>query len=308
MKRLWFIFGTVGVLLLGALGWGVDYLYRYAVVTGKKDFISQKEATGSDGAEFDDWTFAEKPPETFQLKARDGLKLQGTFFQHKEESRRLAVIAHGYGSDSTYMKEYAEMIFEMGWDIFLPDARGHGKSEGNYIGFGWDERLDIIDWTQQLIKHYTQDVDVMFYGVSMGAATVMMASGEKLPEQVKIIVEDCGYTSVKSELSYQLKDMFHLPSFPLIPLTSFYTDLKAGYNFYEANAVKQLKKNNLPILFIHGTEDTFVPTSMVHTLYDAASGPKELWLVEGAKHAESLKKAPENYEKHLRNFISRYLK
>ncbi|MGX6978784.1 alpha/beta hydrolase [Vagococcus elongatus] len=308
MKRIWYISGTVGVLMLGAVGWGVDYLYRYAIATGKKDFISQSEATGSGGAAFDHWTFAEQAPETLSLEARDGLKLKGTYFQHKEQHKKLAVIAHGYGSDSTYMKEYAKMIFEMGWDIFLPDARGHGQSEGNYIGFGWDERLDLIDWTSQLVKRYSKDVDVMLFGVSMGASTVMMGSGEKLPEQVKIIVEDCGYTSVKNELSYQLKEMFHLPSFPLIPLTSVYTDLKTGYNFYEADAVKQLKKNKLPTLFIHGTEDTFVPTEMVHSLYDAAQGPKELWLVEGAGHAESLKKAPENYEKQLGNFISRYLK
>lgn len=120
----------------------------------------------------------------------------------------------------------------------MPDARGHGKSEGDYIGFGWDERKDYLQWINRIIKKDPQS-EIVLHGVSMGAATVMMTSGEKLPDNVKAFVEDCGYSSVKGELGYQLKEMFNLPAFPLIPVTSLVTKVRAGYFL-----VKQIQLSN----------------------------------------------------------------
>ena len=141
----------------------------------------------------------------------------------------------------------------------------------------------------------------------MGASTVMMTSGEELPPQVKLVIADCGYDTVKNELSYQLKEMFNLPAFPLIPLTSAYSKIKAGYSFNEASATERLKKNHLPILLIHGDKDTFVPTEFVYSLYDAANEPKELVIFEGADHAESFKSDKEKYKKTISEFLDKYL-
>lgn len=142
----------------------------------------------------------------------------------------------------------------------------------------------------------------------MGAATVMMTSGEKLPENVKAFVEDCGYSSAKDELSYQLKDMFNLPAFPLIPVTSLITKIRAGYFFGEANAVKQLHNNTKPMLFIHGDKDAFVPFSMLDTVYEANKGPKEKYVVHGAKHAEALSTDPAMYQEKVTEFLETYVK
>ena len=132
-----------------------------------------------------------------------------------------------------------------------------------------------------------QQEQITLYGVSMGAATVMMTSGEKLPDNVKAIVEDCGYSTVNQELQYQLKELFNLPSFPLVNVTSGITKLRAGYFFGEASAVKQLQKNHLPMLFIHGENDTFVPFSMLDEVYNATQGPKEKYVVR-SRACESL--------------------
>lgn len=307
MKK--FIITTSTILICGLLAglfWGVDYLYNYAVVPGEKTFLANGGQV-TDEDVFSKWKFIEEDPVHYELMSRDGLNLKGVHLKHEKPSDKLAVVVHGYGNSSKGMSKYAKLAFDMGFDVFMPDARGHGDSEGDYIGFGWDERLDIVDWTNFLLTKYNQDVDVMLYGLSMGASTVMMASGEKLPEAVKVIIEDCGYDQVSNELSYQLKDMFSLPSFPLIPLASVYTDVKKGYNFYEASAVKQLEKNTLPMLFIHGTEDTFVPTSMIDKVYEATNGPKEKWLVEGAEHAESLKTAPKEYKEKVASFVNQYI-
>lgn len=140
----------------------------------------------------------------------------------------------------------------------------------------------------------------------MGAATVMMTAGEPLPKNVVSIVEDCGYASVNEELTYQLKELFGLPAFPLIPVTSLVTKVRANYFFGEADVVKQLHKNQLPILFIHGDADTFVPFHMLDEVYEATNGPKEKWVVPGAEHAKSYAVDPEQYRQKVKAFLEKY--
>jgi fermentation-respiration switch protein FrsA (DUF1100 family) len=142
----------------------------------------------------------------------------------------------------------------------------------------------------------------------MGAATVMMVSGEKLADQVKAVVEDCGYTAVNDELAYQMKRMYHLPSFPILYFTSAITNLKAGYRFQDASALKQIDKNQLPMLFIHGAEDTFVPTYMVYQLFTHCKAPKELLIVKGAGHGLASVVNPDEYYARVTGFLEKYVK
>ena len=139
----------------------------------------------------------------------------------------------------------------------------------------------------------------------MGAATVLMASGEALPKQVKGIVADCGYTSAWEEFAHQMRHGFHLPVFPILHLTSCISQLLAKYGFKEASAVEAVKRATVPIVFIHGTRDTYVPTEMVHPLYDACPTEKELVLVEGAAHALSYMTDPGRYEETLTRFLTK---
>lgn len=129
------------------------------------------------------------------------------------------------------MSVFAKMYHDWGYNVLAPDARGHGKSQGDYIGFGWPDRKDYVQWIEKVLTENGQQEQITLYGVSMGAATVMMTSGEKLPDNVKAIVEDCGYSTVNQELQYQLKELFNLPSFPLVNVTSGITKLRAGYFF-----------------------------------------------------------------------------
>ncbi len=135
-----------------------------------------------------------------------------------------------------------------------------------------------------------------------------MAAGETLPDNVKVIVEDCGYTSVWDEFAVQLKNIFRLPAVPLLNIVSVYSKLVHGFGFKEASAANALKKCKLPILFIHGTDDSFVPFSMMDKLYNAAAGEKEKLVVEGAKHIQSDVAAPEIYWSTIENFVKKYIK
>lgn len=192
----------------------------------------------------------------------------------------------------------------------LPDARAHGESQGKYIGYGWIEKSDVVNWIKKVVKNNGNNSKIVVSGVSMGGATTMMTSGEKLPNQVKAFVEDCGYTNVKDEIEHEAQDLYNMPTvprFPLVEILSGINRVKVGYFLADGSSVNQLKKNKRPILFIHGNKDTFVPTKMVYENYQASKGPKELWVVPNAKHAKSYATHPIQYEKHVARFLHKYV-
>ena len=301
------ILGIILILVIVLIAAG-NYFYSYAVVPAKKDFLaSGSEKKSAERIRAEDWFNDKNNRSDWQLTSNDGLKLSAYYLPAKKEQHKTAIIAHGYMGQATDMPQYAKIYHDLGYNVLMPDARGHGKSEGDYIGFGWPERKDYVQWINKVLENNGKSQEIVLYGVSMGAATVMMTSGEKLPDNVKAIIEDCGYSSVHDELAYQLDDMFSLPAFPLMQVTSLVTKVRAGYFFGEANAVEQLKKNQRPMLFIHGDEDTFVPFEMLDKVYRATKGPKEKYVVKGAEHAEAYKTDPEKYQQVVQQFLSQYV-
>lgn len=294
------------VILIGA---GM-YFYNYAVVPSEKDFLAG-DTPGTDVESKkpeEKWFKDESNREYWDLTSEDGLKLKAIYLPAEEKTDKNVIMAHGYMGTAETMASFAKMYHDWGYNVLVPDARGHGESEGDYIGFGWPERKDYVKWIDKLINENGKNAQITLYGISMGGATVMMTSGEQLPENVKAIVEDCGYSTVNGELSYQLKDMFNLPSFPLIPVTSVITKIRAGYFFGEASSVAQLKKNKTPILFIHGDADKFVPFEMLAEVYDATDAPKEKFVVKGAEHAQAYNVDPEAYKDKVNSFLTKYVK
>ena len=244
--------------------------------------------------------------ETTSLTSEDGLTLNAHYLP-LDNSHRYAIICHGYGGNSTQMSGYAKRFHNLGFSVLAPDARAHGESEGEYYGMGWPERKDILDWANQLIAR-DPDAEIVLFGVSMGGATVMMTAGEELPEQIKCIVEDCGYTSVWDEFSLQLSTLFSAPEFPLMYTTDLICRMRAEYGFQEASSVEQLKKAEAPMLFIHGEEDTFVPYSMLDQVYNAcASAEKEKLTIPGAGHGVAASVEPDLYWSTVESFVNKHL-
>ena len=172
---------------------------------------------------------------------------------------------------------------------------------------GWLERPDVLDWIGGIVEQ-DPDAEIVLHGVSMGGATVMMAAGEDLPENVKCIVEDCGYSSVWDEFRLQLKNVFGLPAFPLLNAASLVCQVRAGYGFREASSVRQLQKASVPMLFIHGDADTFVPFEMLDVVYEAcASAEKEKLVVHGAPHGDAADTDPELYWSTVAAFVGKYV-
>ena len=216
-------------------------------------------------------------------------------------SQRTAMVIHGW-RDQAIKFFYLARMYErlLGYNVVMPDLYASGMSDGEMLRMGWLDRLDVL----QLLDVFKADTMVV-HGVSMGAATTMMMSGEQMPEDIRDLrfVADCGYTSVWDEFAGELKNQFGLPAFPLMYTTSLLCQLRYGWNFDEASALRQVAKSQYPMFFIHGDSDDFVPTYMVHQLYDAKSAPKELWITKGTDHAHSYKNHRTEYVARVRRFL-----
>ncbi len=254
-----------------------------------------------------DWYFKQEVEE-YNIISFDGLKLTSKMIKAKNDTDKTVIAIHGYQSNG--LKEYISFIkfyHDMGFNVLLPDNRAHGKSEGKYIGFGWLDRLDCKKWIQLIIDHYGPTHKIVLHGISMGAATVLMTSGEDVSSQVKVIIADCGYTSAWDEFAHQLTYYKKLPTFPLLNIANYISQVIAKYNFKDASAIKQVKKSKIPTLFIHGDKDEFVPTKMVYELYDACNAPKDLLIIEGAGHALCHVYDEEKYDKKVKEFVELYI-
>ena len=292
-------------LIILAVIVGISFkLYDYALnpKSSKEGIFNPNNSNNQ--REEDIWIYNYDKKEYVYINSFDNLKLHG--YKIKNNSSKWAITVHGYTNNAEYMSPYAYKYYTLGYNLLMPDLRGHGKSEGNYIGMGWHDRLDILKWIEFILKE-DKEAEILLHGVSMGAATVMMVSGEDLPPNVKVIIEDCGYTSAKEQLAYNLKTMFKLPSFPILNFCSLITKIKDNYFISEASAIKQLQKAKVPILFIHGDKDKFVPFYMLDKLYNACSSKKDKLIIKDVGHAKSESLKSDLYWNKVEDFIKPYM-
>lgn len=247
-----------------------------------------------------------------EISSRDGLNLGGYLFfpeadgTEKTVRKNCFVIAvHGYKSSPVSMAFILSHYLEQGWTVLVPEQRSHGSSDGKYIGMGFYEKDDVACWIDYILDG-NPSAKILLHGVSMGAATVMLTTGMKLPANIFAAVEDCGYSSLTEEFTAQLSEMFSLPYFPLIPAASLITKVRVGFFFGDVNCMEAVSRSVTPTLFIHGDKDSFVPFYMLEKLYNAASCEKEMLVVPGAEHAESVDVNPSLYWETVDKFVSTY--
>lgn len=295
---------AVGVTA-AALAGETAYFYRRTMVRSHAKVERTMKMAGTDWNQYmgildtrKEYMLAQPHQDVYQ-ESQDGLKLHATFFPQGDK-KKVAICFHGYTSQG--MSDYiglSDYYLKHGFSMLLPDARAHGQSEGTYVGFGCLDRYDALGWIRWIIKECGEDVQILLHGTSMGGATVLMTGGLELPPQVKGIVSDCAFTSPKNVFTHVLHSMYHLPAFPLIPLADLLNRKLAGYGMDECNAARETAKIKVPLLVVHGSADTFVPTDMCHEIYDQCTTKKKLLIVEGASHAESYYKDTKAYEEAL---------
>ncbi len=246
------------------------------------------------------------------IQAADGLLLWGAVAPGAPDCHRWAICVHGYHDTYESMGAIARHYNAQGWHVLLPDQRGHGRSEGDYVGWGYDERLDLVGWCHYVIRR-DPEAEILLHGVSMGAATVLMATGGALPRQVKAAVSDCAYTSIEAEARHVLA-RYHdvLPTKVPLPAGLLFSVLRktalrrAGFDLRDAAPIRAVARSSTPTLFVHGVEDDFVPASMMGKLYQAARCPKAFLWVPGAGHAQAVGTDPELYWTAVSTFLRDY--
>ncbi|MBP1736976.1 MAG: alpha/beta hydrolase family protein [Oscillospiraceae bacterium] len=242
------------------------------------------------------------------LNSRDGLRLHAVTLTPSNHTNRWAVCIHGFWEDCNSMGLYARHYYEQGYQLLLPDLRGHGESEGSYVGMGFDDRLDIISWISVLLRRHP-DAQVILHGVAIGAATVLMTTGGALPSAIRATVSDCSYTSATEELQwlYQHFGAGRFPKAPALAALRQVTKLRAGYDLKDASPIHAVSASKTPTLFLHGEQDSVVPTSMLPQLYSAAACPKDMRWIQGAEHAMSVAVDSKRYWSLVDSFLASYL-
>ena len=310
-KKKKIIISLATVLLLITVGAGIfigNYFYDLAInpFTSKDLIFGDDDDTEGEVEEDVNWLVKNSNYADKYINSFDNLKLHGYEVKNENKTNKWAIVVHGYTSEGELVSSKAKHFYEMGYNVLVPDLRGHGKSEGDYIGMGWDDRLDIIAWINNILE-YNPSSEIILHGTSMGAATVLSTSGENLPKNVKAIIADCGYTSVWNEFTYQLKALFNLPSFPVMNLSNMVTIFKAGYSLKDASPIEQVAKSKTPILYIHGDKDDFVPYYMMDELYRATSSEKSKLTVQNAGHGKADLVNPDLYWNTVTDFLSKYM-
>ena len=301
----------IGLLTLAEAG-GSAYFYRR---TMKRNNAKKERTIKMSGTDWEQYRPLIKDRKGFMLaqdhedvyiRSEDGLRLHATYFPNGEADKAV-ICFHGYTSEG--MSDYiglSDYYLRNGYRMLLIDARAHGSSGGQYIGFGCLDRYDALGWIQWMIKTCGEKIQILLHGISMGGATVLMTGGLELPEQVKGIISDCGFTSPKEVFTHVLHSMYHLPAFPMIQIADAVNRRNAGYGLDECNAAREAGKIMVPVLLIHGDADTFVPCSMCQQIYDNCPTAERL-IVEGAGHAESYYKDSNAYEEALDNFAGKVI-
>ncbi len=250
------------------------------------------------------FTKPEAESEEWRIRSDDGLLLTASRFYPEAESDRWVIVAHGYGCTQQNSWYIASTYLSMGYNVLTPDLRASGDSEGQFLTMGYKESGDITHWADEIVKRYPE-ARIALHGVSMGAATVMLAAASnKLPSNVVACIEDSGFTSAYHLLALRLEDSFGLPGFPAMNLLDWRCEHLAGFSLRHAAPIKVMDRVRMPILFIHGEKDTLVPPYMADLLYEACWSPrKEIFIAPDTIHGAASQTVHDEYYEKVRKFL-----
>ena len=245
--------------------------------------------------------------EEVYLNSNDGYRLFAKLIRRGEQAKGTVIFAHGYHSSCRRdLAIQARAAYEDGYNILLIYQRSHGISEGKYICFGTKERYDLLLWAEYISGRFPH-MPIALFGLSMGGATVMMASALPLPAEVRCIIADCGFTSPREIIANTLRTRRHIIVYPTIFFMNFWSMLLARFNYFELSTLEELKKNTRPLLLIHGGLDTYVPTEMSYRNAAVASELCELYVVPEAKHAQAVYFDIEGYRQRELDFLNKHM-
>lgn len=244
--------------------------------------------------------------EEILIKSFDGINLAGRLIDNHSDV--CIICCHGYHSYGEFdFSCIGEYYYKKGYKILIIDERAHGKSEGRFSTFGILESKDLLEWIKYIDKRFT-NIKILIDGISMGSSTTLYATGLELPNSVKGVIADCGFTSPFDIVKYTMNRKYHLPHFPILNFVNFASKIRTGIKLNDYKTADALKKCKVPVFFLHGKKDSIVPYEMSIENYNAVNSYKEMYLVENADHGVSYLIEKEVCTKKLQDFIDYCLK
>ena len=246
------------------------------------------------------------------LESNYGYAVKGLFVENSNHSDTTMIICHGVACNRWLMIRYADLYLSMGYNVLLYDQRAHGESGGEYSTYGFTEKFDLQKMVEWVATQH-QGAVIGAHGESMGAATVLEHAGminanipDSLPH-ISFYIADCPYSDLKQQFAFRLKEEYHIPNVGIVEAASFWSHWLYGFWFGEVSPIAHIREVKIPILFIHGDADTYVPTSMGEALFEKKQAPKMIYLSPGANHGKSYLVNRDEYRSKLEQFRSRFL-
>lgn len=286
------------------------YIFR-STVTRELHDIEKSYTRYVENNLFDEALYNSASKEDITLKSFDGLNLTSTLIMNENPTNKFIVLVHGVSICYVGSLKYFDIFYRNGFNVLIVNQRRHGKSEGKYSTYGFYEKYDVNMWIEYLKSRFGNDIILGLHGESMGAGTVM----ETIPlnDSIKFVIEDCGYSNFHELIGFQITHEYKNRLIrkilrPSLLFANFFMKTKAKFSMKKIVPIDIVASTSLPMMFVHGKEDYFVPWYMAVDLYKAKTkGYKELYLVEGAKHAEALEVNKILYEKKIMTFIEKAL-
>jgi len=312
MEYVWIALAVLaGLLVIALLGiaWVLSGIVVHPKINTREACVAYDKEHGVDLSPYG----REIKTEPFSFVSKEaGVEIKGMYIDRPEGTdfpdgrRRVIVLVHGYTSTLCGMLKYVEDYRRLGFDAVLYDHPNHGESGKKPTTMGDREKRVVCEVIDLAKARYGEDAVIGTHGESMGAATVMLHAA--IDDRISFAVEDCGYSNLADQLAFNMKHVYRLPRFPLLAMASLFSKLRGGVLFSRVKPAEEVKKipASLPMLFVHGTADDFVPSAMVFENFEAKKGEKELLCYPGAGHALSKNLHQKAYGENLEKFLRKY--
>lgn len=301
MKKSIIAILLVSIIIL-IVSFAVNFGIKMTLMANRKDSRTMlEELYYNFGTDYRD--YKDIPTEEVTIKSEDGLNLKGYYHEINPNSNKVVIINHGYTANHYVTYQFTDAFFEEGYNALLVDMRSHGESEGDYASYGYNESKDIGKWVGWVKNRVGDDAYIGLHGQSMGAGTVLLYGGTH-EDEIKFVIEDCGFTTAKEAIKFQFKEA-KIPFWPLYNLIRAKAERKFDFDLNEVSPMDAIVNSDVPILFIHGKSDDIVPSYMAEEMYNAKNDSKDMiYMVEGAGHMEASFKDKGKYKETIKEFLN----
>ncbi len=292
----------------------INYIFKLAIGRGDKLKLSRcadlsleekaiEEEDKYEGENIRYWKKYARHTQCY-IEGYDKTAIYCKVYLQKQHTHRWALVVHGYGGNGDIMDYASKKYYDKGYNVVIPDLRGHGKSRGMFIGMGSLDKEDISNIAKLIIKG-DENAEIVLHGVSMGGAAVIMAAAAFGCRNIKAVISDCSFDRADKIIAYQISHNFHVFPYPIINILDIICRRRAGYSLKKAAPIKEVCKINVPVLFIHGSRDKLVPTKMVYRLYKKAKCKKDIFVCPNAGHGVSALVAGRVYWNKVFDFLEK---